>query len=252
LSERPTCGTLKRVNEVAGRRALVTGGTRGIGRAIAAAIVADGGRVAITGRDQSGIEQAVRALSAECGDPSRVTGFVADVRDRAAVDAAVAAAVKAFGGLDTLVNNAGVGIFADVASMTDEQWASVIDTNLTGAFYCCRAVLPELTRGGGGWIINVASLAGRNYFATAGAYCASKAGLVAFSEALMLEVRELGIRVSVVMPGSVATGFSGRNAGQDDSWKLKPEDVAEVVMDLLRHPSRSLPSKVEIRPARTR
>ena len=234
------------------RRALITGGTRGIGRAIAAAILAEGGCVAITGRDQGGVDAAVRELARACGDPSRVAGYAADVRSRAAVDAAVAAAVARFDGLDTLVNNAGVGVFADVASMSDEDWARVIETNLTGAFYCSRAVLPVFTRGGGGWIISIASLAGRNYFATAGAYCASKAGLVAFSESLMLEVRELGIRVSVVMPGSVATGFSGRNHGADDSWKLKPEDVAEVVMDLLRHPSGSLPSKVEIRPAKTR
>jgi NAD(P)-dependent dehydrogenase (short-subunit alcohol dehydrogenase family) len=233
------------------RRALVTGGTRGIGRAIAAAILTDGGRVFITGRDQDAVDDAVRVLGEACGDSSRVAGVAADVRDRAAVDRAVAAAIARLGGLDTLVNNAGVGIFANVSAMTDDEWARVIDTNLTGAFYCSRAVLPELTRGGRGWIINIASLAGRNYSATAGAYCASKAGLVAFSESLMLEVRDLGIRVSVVMPGSVATGFSGRHADADDSWKLTPADVAGVVMDLLRHPSRSLPSKVEIRPSRT-
>jgi NAD(P)-dependent dehydrogenase (short-subunit alcohol dehydrogenase family) len=207
--------------------------------------------VFITGRHQDAVDDAVRVLGETCGDSSRVAGVAADVRDRAAVDRAVAAAIARLGGLDTLVNNAGVGIFANVSAMTDDEWARVIDTNLTGAFYCSRAVLPELTRGGGGWIINIASLAGRNYVATAGAYCASKAGLVAFSESLMLEVRDLGIRVSVVMPGSVATGFSGRNAGADDSWKLTPADVADVVMDLLRHPSRSLPSKVEIRPSRT-
>ena len=206
----------------------------------------------ITGRSRAGVDAAVTVLAEKAGDVARVAGAVTDVRDRAAVDATVAEAVAALGGLDTLVNNAGVGVFTEVASMTDEEWSRVIDTNLTGAFYCSRAALPEMKRAGGGWIINIASLAGRNYFATAGAYCASKAGLIAFSEALMLEVRELGIRVSVIMPGSVATGFSGRNAGADDSWKLTPADVADVVMDLLRHPSRSLPSKVEIRPARTR
>ena len=155
--------------------------------------------------------------------------------------------------MNTLINNAGVGHFTPVEQMTDEDWARVIETNLTGVFYCSRAAIPAMRAGGGGWIINIASLAGRNYFANASAYCASKAGLVAFTEALMLEVRHENIRVSVVMPGSVATDFNhptGRP--EDESWKLTPDDIAEVVMDLLRHPSRSLPSKVEIRPARTK
>ena len=233
-------------------RSLVTGGTRGIGRAIAEAILAAGGRVLITGRSQAGVDAAVRELGQAAGDASRVAGLAADVRERASCDRAVAETVARFGGLDVLINNAGVGVFSNIASMTDEDWARTIDTNLTGVFYCSRAAVPELQRAGGGWIINIASLAGRNYFTTAGAYCASKAGLVAFSESLMLEVRDLNIRVSVIMPGSVATEFSGRTTGGDDSWKLAPADVAEVVMDLLRHPGRSLPSKVEMRPAKTK
>jgi NAD(P)-dependent dehydrogenase (short-subunit alcohol dehydrogenase family) len=142
-----------------------------------------------------------------------------------------------------------------VASTTDEDWETVIGTNLTGPFYCSRAALPWLIKAGGGWIISVASLAGRNYFPGGAAYCASKAGLIAFSEALMQEVRFQNIRVSVVMPGSVNTDFSHprESAGvSDTSWKLAPEDVAQVVMDLLRHPARSLPSLVEIRPAKTK
>jgi NAD(P)-dependent dehydrogenase (short-subunit alcohol dehydrogenase family) len=143
--------------------------------------------------------------------------------------------------------------FSEVEQTTDEDWHRVIDTNLTGVFYCSRAAIPVLKAGGGGWIINIASLAGRNYFANGAAYCASKAGLVAFTEAMMIEVRHDDIRVSVIMPGSVATDFSGPSGSQpDESWKLTGDDVAEVVMDLLRHPARSLPSKVEIRPARTR
>lgn len=229
-------------------RAFVTGGTRGIGRAIAGAILAAGGHVAITGRDQRRLHEAVEELTAEAGDASRVAGFAADVRDRVAVEAAVSAAADRFGGLDLLVNNAGIAIFSDLAAMTDEQWHSVIDTNLSGAFYCSRAAIPRLRAAGGGWIINIASLAGRNYFTGGGAYCASKAALIAFSEVLMQEVRYDGIRVSVIMPGSVATEFSGTPSG-DVSWKLTGDDVAEVVMDLLRHPARSLPSRVEIRPS---
>ena len=207
----------------------------------------------ITGRDAASVAAAVEKLGAGAGDSSRVIGRAVDVRDRAAVDAMVAEAVSTFGSLNTLINNAGVGLFTSVEQTTDEDWASVIETNLTGVFYCSRAAIPVLRSAGGGWIINIASLAGRNYFANASAYCASKAGLVAFSEALMLEVRNDNIRVSVVMPGSVATDFSGPSGKhEDESWKLTPADIAEVVMDLLRHPSRSLPSKVEIRPARTK
>jgi NAD(P)-dependent dehydrogenase (short-subunit alcohol dehydrogenase family) len=230
-------------------RAIVTGGSSGIGRAVAQALVAAGGRVAITGRDRAKVEAAVAALARPGDASARVMGAAVDVRDRPAVDAFVKDVAQRFGGLDVLVNNAGVGAFMDVAAMDDETWARVIDTNLTGVFYCTRAAIPEMRRAGGGWIVNISSLAGRNYFPGGAAYCASKAALIAFTESLMQEVRYDGIRVSVVMPGSVATGFDGPSKGDDHSWKLSPEDVAEAVMDLLRHPARSLPSRVEIRPS---
>jgi 3-oxoacyl-[acyl-carrier protein] reductase len=233
--------------------AIVTGGTSGIGFGIAKALLEAGGKVMITGRTGARVDEAVRALGAFASSGARVVGRPVDVRDRAGVDALVAETAKGFGSLNTLINNAGVGHFTEVEKTTDEDWARVIDTNLTGVFYCSRAAVPVMKAAGGGWIINIASLAGRNYFANASAYCASKAGLVAFSEALMLEVRHDNIRVSVVMPGSVATDFSHPTGGREnDAWKLTPEDIAEVVMDLLRHPARSLPSKVEIRPARTK
>jgi NAD(P)-dependent dehydrogenase (short-subunit alcohol dehydrogenase family) len=197
------------------------------------------------------VKSAVTALVKSAAPGASVRGVVADVRDRYGIEAAVDGAASAFGGLDTLINNAGVGVFKDVGNMSDDEWRQVIDTNLTGAFFATRPAIPHLKRAGGGWIINIASLAGRNYFATAGAYCASKAGLVAFSESRMLEVRNDNIRVSCVMPGSVATEFSHPTKVEDESWKLSAEDIAEVVMDLMRHPKRSLPSKVEIRPAKT-
>lgn len=233
-------------------RALVTGGSKGIGFAIAEAMAAAGGKVTITGRDEMRVRAAVTALLKSAAAGAMVRGVVADVRDREAIEAAVDGTAAAFGGLDTLINNAGVGAFVDVEDMSDEQWREVIDTNLTGVFLATRPAIPHLKHAGGGWIINIASLAGRNYFPKGAAYCASKAGLVAFSESLMLELRDDNIRVSCVMPGSVATEFGGPSEKTDDSWKLTGDDIAEVVMDLLRHPRRSLPSKVEIRPARTR
>lgn len=228
-----------------GKVALVTGGSRGIGEAVAAALLGRGASVAITGLHEARLEQARQRLA-----PSeRLEAVRADVRDLDQVRAALDHTIRRFGGLDILVNNAGVGRFVEVADMTPDDWHAVIDTNLTGVFYCCREALPHLRRRGGGWIINLSSLAGRNAFPKAAAYCASKAGLNAFSEALMQEVRYDNIRVSYVMPGSVDTAFGGPGSGESD-WKLSPGDVARVVVDLLAHDSRSLPSRVEIRPSK--
>ena len=149
-----------------------------------------------------------------------------------------------------LINNAGVGLFSNIADMSVEDWQTIIDTNLSGVFYCCHAAIPQLRKRGGGWIINISSLAGKNPFTGGAAYCASKAGLNAFSEALMQEVRYDDIRVSYVMPGSVSTGFSGRGDSGIADWKLAPDDVAQVVLDLINHPARSLPSRVELRPSK--
>ena len=235
--------------ELRGTISVVTGGSRGIGLAIAAALVEGGGRVVITGRDQNHLEAAAGELQKNASDRDAVHAVRADVRNAREAAGAIDTAVRKFGGLDVLVNNAGVGVFAPIAEMTLDQWQQVIGTNLSGVFYCCHAALPHLRSRGGGWIINISSLAGKNAFPDAAAYCASKAGLNQFSEALMQEVRHDGIRVSYVMPGSVSTDFGGRGAGKGD-WALRAEDVAEVVVDLIKHPARSLPSRVEIRPAR--
>lgn len=229
--------------------ALVTGSTRGIGRAIAEAILADGGRVMITGRADASVIATIAELESRHDAVGRVDGRVLDVRHGAQAQAVVRDTVARFGTLNTLINNAGIGVFHEVATMTDAQWSQVIETNLNGPFFCSRAAIPELKKAGGAWIISIASLAGRNYFPGGGAYCASKAALIAFSEVLMQEVRYDDIRVSVIMPGSVATDFSSRSTG-DSSWKLSGDDVANVVMDLLRHPNRSLPSRVELRPSK--
>jgi len=231
-----------------GKVAFVTGGSKGIGLAIARALVADGVKVAITGRDAARLSAARPSI--EAAGPGSVETLQADVRRYDEVQAAIAATVARLGGLDVLVNNAGIGIFAPVASMTRDEWLEVIDTNLTGVFNACHAALPHLRNRRGGFIINISSLAGKNPFVDGAAYCASKAGLNAFSEALMQEVRYDDIRVSYVMPGSVATGFSSGDESKGADWKIAPEEVAEAVLTLLRHNPRSLPSRIELRPSK--
>jgi NAD(P)-dependent dehydrogenase (short-subunit alcohol dehydrogenase family) len=225
-----------------GKTAIVTGGSRGIGLAIARALVTSDVNVMITGTKEKPLEDAMRELGA------LAMAQRADVRDYADVERAFNAAAAHFGGVDILVNNAGVGVFTPVANMSIDQWHHVIETNVTGVFYCSRAVLPHLRKRGGGWIVNISSLSATNPFANGAAYCASKAALNAFSEALMQEVRHDGIRVATIAPGSVNTSFGDHESGSE--WKLSPDDVAHAVVDLLDHPPRSLPSRVEIRPAK--
>jgi len=222
--------------QLTGRVALVTGGSKGIGAAIARALADAGASVVSTSRSGAG----------ESG--ASLKQVRADVRVPEDAARAVDEAVKTFGGLDILVNNAGVGLFANVADMTVDQFRQVIETNLNGVFYCCHAALPHLRHRGGGWIINISSLAGKNAFTGGSAYCASKAGLNQFSEALMQEVRHDGIRVSYIMPGSVDTAFAG-HGGSKAGWAILPEDVAQVVVDLLEMPARTLPSRIEMRPS---
>jgi len=238
------------MESLTGKIAFVTGGSRGIGLAIARALVAEGVQVAVTGRSDAHLSSARREI--ERAGPGAVETLRADVRRAADVEQAIRATVGRYGGLDFVINNAGVGHFGDVGDMTADQWSDVIDTNLTGVFHVCHSAIPHLRRRGGGFIINISSLAGKNPFASAAAYCASKAGLNAFSEALMQEVRYDDIRVSCVMPGSVATGFSSGDAAKGADWKISPDEVADVVVHLLRHPARSLPSRVELRPSKPR
>ena len=232
------------------RVSLVTGGTRGIGFAIASALLARGDRVAITGTSENGVRRAAARLADESSARDRVMSFVCDVRRADDVEGAFAETAEHFGGIDGLVNNAGVGTGGPIAEMSHDEWNRILGINLTGVFHCCKAVIPHLRRRGGGWIINISSLASKAPFAGAAAYCASKAAVNALSEALMQEVRHENIRVSYILPGSVATEFSGRAATAGADWRLQPHDVAQVVVDLLGHPARSLPSRVEIRPSR--
>ena len=228
---------------LAGKIAIVTGGSKGIGYAIIEALIAQGASAAIVGRDREALDRASRQLG------SNVLTIEGDARSSEDMRRAIDQTAGRFGGLDVLVNNAGVGAFANVADMSIEDWQTIIETNLGGVFYCCRAAIPHMRRRGGGWIINISSLASKNPFPGGAAYAASKAGLNAFSEALMQEVRYDRIRVSYVLPGSVATGFGGRGTPGQADWKVQPEDVAQVVIDLLTMPERSLPSRVELRPS---
>jgi NAD(P)-dependent dehydrogenase (short-subunit alcohol dehydrogenase family) len=226
-----------------GKVAVVTGGNRGIGRGIAEALAAEGLTVALTSRSAD-------LAAAAAGDIGRGTrGYVCDVRRHDQVEALFAAVERDLGGVDVLVNNAGVGLFAPVASMSLDDWHAVIETNVNGVFYCTREAIPRMKRRGGGYIFNVSSLAGRNAFPNAGAYCASKHAVNGFSEVLFQEVREHGIRVTYLMPGSVATEF-GRGSAAKAGWALQPEDVGEMVVDLLRTHPRAMHSRVEMRPSR--
>jgi len=230
--------------DLTGKSAVVTGGSRGIGRAIAKALVGAGANVAITARIESDIENAISELNTI--GPGTVTGYVCDVRHYEQVKQLFAA----FGGVDILINNAGIGIFSPVESMSPEDFRAVLETNVFGVFYCCHEAIPQMRQRGGGYIINISSLAGANPHPQMAAYNASKFGLNGFSVALMQEVRHDGIKVSYIMPGSVNTEFGGDEPSDEKSWQLQPADIAQVVLDLLEYPGRSLPSRIEIRPSR--
>jgi 3-oxoacyl-[acyl-carrier protein] reductase len=224
-----------------GKYALITGGTRGIGKSIAAALLDQGASVAICGRTDAGVQSALADFKgnaighpADIGNPNDVAALFRYVEQR-------------FPKLDILINNAGIGIFKPTADLSIEDWQSTLNLNLSGAFYCCREALPGFRKQGRGYIVNISSLAGKNAFAGGAAYNSSKFGLNAFSEAMMLDHRNEGIRVSSILPGSVATGF-GKGGGED--WKIAPEDIAEIVISLLRMPERTTVSSVEVRPSK--
>jgi NAD(P)-dependent dehydrogenase (short-subunit alcohol dehydrogenase family) len=236
------------MESLAGKVAVVTGGTRGIGRAIAERLLREGVSVAICGRARESVDRAVLELSAMgkvCGQPADVRRFDEVQRFFRAVDGA-------FGGLDILVNNAGQGVFRKVGEMTAEEWHGNIDLNLNGSFYCAHEALARFRTRGGGFIVNISSLAGKNAFSGGAGYNASKFALNGFSEALMLDHRHDNVRVSSIMPGSVDTGFSGGPSDRsgDTGWMIAPEDVAEAVALVLRMPARTMISSLEMRPSR--
>jgi len=232
--------------DLATTSALVTGAGRGIGRAIALSLAREGALLTVVSRTAAELDTLVDEIEAAGG---RGLAFTGDLREASVCSGAVAAAVEHFGGLQVLVNNAGVGLFANVADTTDEQWAAVMDTNLTAVFRLTRAALPHLAHRGG-HVFLISSLAGSNANAGMAAYCASKAALDHFARCLLLEVRQKGVKVTAIAPGSVDTSFPGAPRPADASWMLSPEDVAQTVVELARMREGALASRIELRPTR--
>jgi len=224
-----------------GKTAIITGGTKGIGLGIAKAMLAKGMKVAITGREAKSTEEVANSLGKDC------IGIAADVRDLDKQKSLVDQVLNKWGKLDVMIANAGIGHFAPIDEMTPQQWHDVIDINLTGVFNSTKASLNALKESKG-YLITIASLAGTNFFPKGAAYNASKFGLVGFTQAVMLDVRNAGIKVSTIMPGSVATYFNDHEPSEADAWKIQPEDIGKLTIDLLTMHPRTLPSKIEVRP----
>lgn len=233
------------MNNLTNKIAYITGGSKGIGYGIAQTMLANGMKVAISSRTLAAAKQAASSLST---DPSKVLALESEVSSMAAETTAIQATIAHFGQLDVLIANAGVGHFCNIETLTESQWKETIDTNLTGVFNSVKASLEALKKSQG-YIITIASLAGTNFFETASAYNASKFGLVGFTQAIMLDLRKYGIKVSTIMPGSVATHFNNHIPNDADAWKIQPEDIGELVADLLKMNPRTLPSKIEVRPS---
>ena len=231
-----------------GKRAVVTGASQGIGLEIAKALAQNGADLAICARKAGALQAALEQVKAL--GSGKVIGHPVDVSESDAVQEFFQMLDRELGPPDILINNAGYGVFRATGELTVDECDSLIATNLAGAFYCSREALQRFAENGGGYIINISSLAGRNPFAGGAAYNASKFGLNGFSEAMMLDHRNENVRVSYVMPGSVSTHFGGEESVKD--WKIAPEDIAEIVLDLLRMPQRTLISRIEVRPSRPR
>ena len=228
------------------KTALITGGSKGIGYGVAAVLIKEGIRVAITSRSQKSADEAATELNKI--KEGFAIGIESDVRSLESQQNAVKVVLEKWGQLDYVVANAGVGHFASIYELTPEQWQETIDINLTGVFYSAKASLDAL-KDTKGYFINISSLAGTNFFPDGTAYNASKFGLVGFSQAMMMDVRKDGIKVTTIMPGSVATEFANHQPSEKDAWKIQPEDIGQMVSDLIKMPARTLPSKVEVRPA---
>ncbi len=225
---------------------LITGGSKGIGFGIAESLLKENMKVAITSRSQKAADQAKDKLS-KIGK-GEIMAFEADVRDLAAQQKVIDQIITGWGHLDVVIANAGVGNFGSIEDLTPEQWNETIEVNLTGVFNTLKATIPSI-KSSKGFIITIASLAGTNFFAGGSAYNASKFGLVGFTQAVMLDLRQHGVRVSTIMPGSVTSHFNHHEPSPDDAWKIQPEDLGQMIADLIKINPRTLPSKIEVRPS---
>jgi len=228
--------------------ALITGGTKGIGYGIALSLMNEGIKVVVTSRDEDRALEASKKLDSETTSDVKAYGIQADVRNYESQQKAVKQVVEQFGQLDIVIANAGLGHFGSVEDLTVAQWQETIDTNLTGAFYAIKASVDALKKSKG-YYITISSLAGANFFEGGSAYNASKFGVTGFTQAVMLDLRKHGVKVSTIMPGSVATHFNNHQPNEGDAWKIQIEDIGELVVDLLKMNERTLPSKIEVRPA---
>lgn len=229
-----------------GKVVYITGATKGIGKGIAKGLLQCKCKVAFSGRDQKTVDQVKQELS-EYGD---VFGIVSDVRIFDQEQNAVDKIVERFGKVDVVIANAGLGIFAPVFELSLQEWNAMIDTNLTGVFHTLKASAKELIKNKG-YYISIASLAGINFFANGAGYNASKFGVVGFTQAAMLDLRNYGVKVTTILPGSVTSNFNDHTPSESDAWKIQPEDMAELVVDILQMKANVLPSKIEIRPTKT-
>lgn len=226
--------------------AYITGGTKGIGFGIAEVLIKNGIKVAVSGRKQEDAEEAAKILSE---DGTMAFGIASDVRNFEDEKNAVSEIINKFGRLDYVIANAGLGIFKPIDQMELEDWNSMIETNLTGIFHTLKASVEELKKTEG-YYITISSLAGTNFFENGAGYNASKFGAVGFTQAAMIDLRKYNIKVSTIMPGSVSTNFNGNEPSEKDAWKIQPEDLGELVLDILKMNPRTLPSKIEIRPSK--
>ena len=226
--------------------AYITGGTKGIGFGIAQVLLQNGIKVAISGRKQEDAEAAANHLSK---DQSMVLGIASDVKIFEDEKNAVSEIIKKFGRLDYVIANAGLGIFKPVDQLDTEDWNNMIDTNLTGVFHSLKASVEELKKTEG-YFISIASLAGTNFFENGAGYNASKFGVVGFTQAAMIDLRKYNIKVSTILPGSVSSNFNDNEPSEKDAWKIQPEDIGELIIDLFKMNPRTLPSKIEIRPSK--
>jgi len=233
------------MNDLKNKVAYITGGSKGIGFGIAQQLLAEGMRVAISSRTKAAAESAAMLLNPGGAGVMAIESDVSSMTDE---QKAIQEVLQQFGRLDVLIANAGVGVFAPIDQLSETDWKQTIDTNLTGVFNSVKAALQPLKETKG-YIITIASLAGANFFETASAYNASKFGLVGFTQAIMLDLRKYGIKVTTIMPGSVATHFNNHQPSEADAWKIQPEDIGQMVRDLLHMHPRTLPSKIEVRPS---